>query len=69
MREVTHSKILAYNHVHKIKSKFESLGIFAQDILLKPYTTDALNGIILGHAQKHSGMFCNAWSHCKFVSD
>ena len=38
MRELTHSKILAYNHVHKTKSKFKSLGTFTQDSLLKPYT-------------------------------
>ena len=38
MREFTHLKILAYNHVHKIKSKFKSLGTFSQDLLLKSYT-------------------------------
>ena len=39
------------NHVYKVKSKFESLGTSAQDLLLKPYA--------IGHAQKHGWMFCN----------
>ena len=38
-RELTHSKILAYNHVHKTKSKFKSLGTFTRYLLLKPYAT------------------------------
>ena len=36
-QELTHSKILTYNHVQKTKSKFKSLGMFPQDLLLKPY--------------------------------
>ena len=39
MRELTHPKILVYNHVHKTKSKFKSLGMFTRDLLLKPCAT------------------------------
>ena len=56
-RELTHSKILAYNHFHKTKSKFKSLGTFTRYLLLKPYAT--LKWIILGHGQNHSDMFFN----------
>ena len=50
MRELTHSKILAYNHVHKIKSKFESLGTYVCSRFIIETKRYALNGIILGHA-------------------
>ena len=48
--------------------------MFTQDLLLKPYTKLKM-GIIPGHAQKHSGMFCNgvvimvsAHQFCSFLN-
>ena len=55
MRELTHSKILANNHVYKIKSNTR----YIHSRFIIETTRFALNGIIFGHVQKHSGTFCN----------
>ena len=45
-QELTHSKILAYNHVQKTKSKFKSHGMFTRYLLLKSYAT-LFNGVVV----------------------
>ena len=52
MRELTHLKILAYNHVHKIKSKFKSLARY----ILSRYIFKWNN---TWACTKNSGTFCN----------
>ena len=42
-----------YNHAHKIKSKFESLGSYVHSIFIIETIRYALRGIILGHVQKN----------------